>query len=108
MLWNTPEDSGAIPRFADALKREDDEGPVSDKKLKDSHAVKVMPNAIGVEKENVGLDAMASAWHYQNKANQALPLKSEGSFDVMWKNVKSLKDAPSQVIFINHPIYCKD
>lgn len=46
----------------------------------------------------------AMTWYYQNKANQALPLKSEGSFDVKWKNVKSPKDASLQVIFINHPI----
>jgi hypothetical protein len=43
-------------------------------------------------------------WHYQNKANQALPLKSESIFDVKWKNVKSPKDASLQVIFVNHPI----
>ena len=64
--------------------------------------VALVANTIGVEKENVNLNTMT--WHYQNKASQALPLKSEGSFDVMRKNVKSLKDASSQVIFVNHPI----
>ena len=46
----------------------------------------------------------ASTWHFQNKPSQALPLKSEDSFDVMRKRVKSLKDPSSQIIFVNHPI----
>ena len=72
------------------------------RKLRWMDFVQLVAETINVQMENVSLNALT--WHFQNKSSQALPLKSEDSFDVMRKQVKSLKDPSSQIIFVNHPI----
>lgn len=72
------------------------------RKLRWMDFVQLVAETIDVQMENVSLNALT--WHFQNKPSQALPLKSEDSFDIMRKRVKSLKDPSSQIIFVNHPI----
>lgn len=71
-------------------------------KLRWMDFVQLVAETIDVQMENVSLNALT--WHFRNKPSQALPLKSEDSFNVMRKRVKSLKDPSSQIIFVNHPI----